>query len=123
MAMVSPAEMAARLGIDRSRVYRLAERYNIGTKLDNGMRVYNEEDIVEMQRHSTGVPGRPVKLSDSLTLAADAAEERAREAIRDGDSESAKTTLRIAAHLTRLANTHRASGNDPIQQIAPEQAD
>jgi hypothetical protein len=112
---ITPAEMATRLRIDPSRVRRLAEKYEIGTKAGNRMRVYTEEDLVTMQRHSTGIPGRPVKLSDSLELSASMAEERAAQSIREGDSEAAAIDLRVAAHMRRLAGNHRGTDNDPEQ--------
>lgn len=57
--MLTTAQVADRLGIDTSRVRRLAARYNIGARLSDRVIVYTEEDVMEMQRHSTGVPGRP----------------------------------------------------------------
>lgn len=121
--LATTAQAAATLGISPRTVRNLAKRYGLGFLLGPKALVFTQKDVIVMRQHSTGVPGRPAKLSESLTMAADAAEEEAREAIRDGDGESAKTTLRIAAHLTRLANTHRASGNDPVQQIATDQSD
>lgn len=57
--IITPAEMSTRLRIDRSRVHRLAVRYNIGVRINDRMRVYSEEDVTKMQQHSTGTVGRP----------------------------------------------------------------
>lgn len=115
MAIFSTAQVAARLRISPGRVRRLANDYGVGTELSKRVWVYTEEDIAMLQAHSTGIPGRPRKLSESLELAASAAEDRAADAIRDGDSESAEVTLRLAGHLRRIAGNHRGSGNDPEQ--------
>lgn len=120
--IVTPAEMAARLRISPSRVSRIAAQHDIGTKVNDRMRVYSEEDIVLMQRHSTGVPGRPARLSDSLTLAAAAADERAAQSIKAGNPEAAETTMKLADHIRRLAGTHEDLGGDrdPVQVIVSE---
>jgi hypothetical protein len=119
----TPAEVAARLGIDPSRVRRMAAQYNLGTKLGDRMRVYTEEDVIIMQQHSTGVPGRPRRLTESLELAASGWDEMAAEAIKDGDPESAERSMRLAGHMRRIAGNHRVSGYDPIQVVAPSGED
>ena len=114
--IITPAEVAARLRIDPSRVRRLAERYDLGQKVNERMRVYTEEDIAIMQRYSTGVAGRPARLSESLDQAADGWDDLAEASIADQDPKAAASAQAVAKHVRRLAQTHRHNGNDPIQQ-------
>lgn len=64
---------------------------------------------------------KPQTLSANLNDAADLAEQRAADAIRDGDPEGAAVTLRLAEHLRRLSHNHRAAAlvegadRDPVQ--------
>ena len=120
--VVTPAEMAARLRIHPSAVRRLADRYEIGTKINERMRIYSADDVTKMQLHSTGVPGRPARLSDELIRAAAMADDRVDQAIKDGDPESAEVAQRLAGHMRRLAQTHEQLGGDrnPIQIINHE---
>jgi hypothetical protein len=52
-------EMADRLGIDASRVRRIANRYGIGQRVGQRTLSFTEGDIAKMQAHSTGKSGRP----------------------------------------------------------------
>jgi activator of 2-hydroxyglutaryl-CoA dehydratase len=57
--MYSTQDTAARLGIDVSRVRRLATAYTIGTKIGPRAWVFTEADITRLQQHATGKAGRP----------------------------------------------------------------
>ena len=56
--VIRTKDVAARLGIDSSRVRRLAIAHNIGTKLNDRTRVFTEGDIAMLQsvRQPTGRP-------------------------------------------------------------------
>jgi hypothetical protein len=58
-ALYSTTDTATRLGIDPSRVRRLAERYGIGTKVGARAWVFTDEDIGRLRAISTGKAGRP----------------------------------------------------------------
>jgi hypothetical protein len=62
-ALYSTTDTATRLGIDPSRVRRLAERYGIGTKVGARAWVFTDADIERLRAISTGRAGRP-KRSD-----------------------------------------------------------
>jgi hypothetical protein len=62
-ALYSTTDTATRLGIDPSRVRRLAERYGIGTKVNDRAWVFTDADIGRLRAISTGRAGRP-KRSD-----------------------------------------------------------
>ena len=58
MAIFTTAQVAARLGINASRVRQLAIEHHIGTKLNNRMRVFTEEDVqmIDSARNPIGRP-------------------------------------------------------------------
>jgi predicted DNA-binding transcriptional regulator AlpA len=58
-SLLTTSEVAARLGIHRSRVLRLAKRYGIGQKLGPRAWVFTDADIAALRAHSTGKAGRP----------------------------------------------------------------
>lgn len=58
--MHTTATAAARLGIDPSRVRRLAHTHGIGTKVGRDW-LFTDADLAALQAHSTGKPGRPPK--------------------------------------------------------------
>lgn len=58
--MLTTTDVAARLGIDPSRVRRLAQTHGIGTKVGRDW-LFTEADVAAMQQHSTGKPGHPPK--------------------------------------------------------------
>lgn len=57
--ILTTTQVAARLGIHPSRVRRLAEHHQIGTKLGPRAWAFTEQEVAMLARHSTGVPGRP----------------------------------------------------------------
>lgn len=57
--LYSTNEAATRLGIDPSRVRRLAERYGIGQKIGPRAWVFTDGDLDRLRSISTGKPGRP----------------------------------------------------------------
>lgn len=59
--LLTTAQVAELLGIDRSRVTRLAASYRVGTKLGPKALVFSPNDVVVLRRHSTGKAGRPPK--------------------------------------------------------------
>jgi hypothetical protein len=58
-AIYSTTDTATRLGIDPSRVRRLAERYGIGTKVSARAWIFTDHDIGRLRAISTGKAGRP----------------------------------------------------------------
>lgn len=55
----TPKEVAEIFGCNTSTVWRHATRYNLGTQLSSGMRVYSESDIKFMGKTIQGKPGNP----------------------------------------------------------------
>lgn len=117
-------QVAALLGITPRSVRRLADHYSLGTLVTPRLRLYTTEDVATMRQHSTGKPGRPPRLSASLTAAADAALTDAEAAVADGDPDAAERFQRLAGHLDRLATHHAAEriltgdASDDPEQIA-----
>jgi hypothetical protein len=62
-ALYSTTDTATRLGIDPSRVRRLAEKYGIGTKVGARAWVFTDADIERLRAISTGRAGRPERKS------------------------------------------------------------
>ena len=57
--LLTTTDAATRLGIDASRVRRLAARYGIGQKIGPRTWIFTESDIAALRSHSTGKAGRP----------------------------------------------------------------
>lgn len=58
---ITTKQVAERLGIDPSRVIRLAAKYGIGAKLGRDW-LFTAADVDALRDRSTGKPGRPRKL-------------------------------------------------------------
>jgi hypothetical protein len=61
--LYSTSDVATELGIDSSRVRRLAEKHGIGVKVNDRAWVFTDADIGRLRAISTGRAGRP-KRSD-----------------------------------------------------------
>ena len=57
--LITTTEAATRLGIDPSRVRRLAQKYDIGTKVGPRALVFSDDDLAKLRERSTGKAGRP----------------------------------------------------------------
>lgn len=61
MTILTTKQVAERLGITPRAVRALAERHDIGTKINDRMRVYSDEDVSRLRQRS-GMVGRPLSL-------------------------------------------------------------
>lgn len=59
MTLHNTSNVAERLGIDPSRVRRLAQHHAIGTKVGPRSWVFTDEDVDRLRSVSTGKAGRP----------------------------------------------------------------
>jgi len=60
--ILTTTDVAKRLGIDASRVRRLAADYGIGQKIGPRAWIFTEKDIAALQSRSTGKAGRPPRM-------------------------------------------------------------
>lgn len=65
-SLLTTSQAAARLGIDPSRVRRLAQRYGIGQKIGPRLWVFTDADVAALQSHSTGKSGRPSRATNGV---------------------------------------------------------
>jgi transcriptional regulator with XRE-family HTH domain len=82
---------------------------------EQGERVPGADKITRLRLLATSREVRAVRLTEALDAAAEIAEADAQASIAEGNPEAAEVTLRVAAHIRRLAGNHRESDIDPLQ--------
>lgn len=62
--LYTTSQVAAELGVTRSAVQKLQERYGVGRKVGRFL-VYSPEDLAKLREISTGKRGRPRRAKES----------------------------------------------------------